>query len=110
MLDSGLSYEDLSEGKGDVARAGQIVSIRYSGWLEDGTLYDSSLAGDVPFMFPLGGGHVMAGIEQGVLGMKVGGARRLTIPPPLTHALVGEGESPPEGVTLIYEIELLEIL
>lgn len=109
-LESGLSYEELAEGQGAVAEWGKIVSIRYSGWLEDGTPFDSSLSHDVPFVFPIGGGYVMDGLEEGVKGMRVGGARRLTIPPGLTRAAAGGDAAVPEGVTLVYEIELLEIL
>lgn len=109
-LESGLSYEELAEGAGDVAEAGKIVSIRYTAWLDDGTPFDSSVARDVPFVFPLGGGYVMSGLEDGVIGMRVGGARRLIIPPTLTHARTGSDTAAPDGATLVYEIELLEIL
>ncbi len=107
---SGLNYEDLTPGDGPVAEAGRIVSVHYTGWLEDGTCFDSSRDRDVPFVFPLGAGHVIPGWDEGVQGMGVGGVRRLTIPSELAYGERGAGGVIPPGATLVFEVELLEIL
>ncbi len=110
MTDSGLKYEDLVEGNGAVAAAGQRVKVHYSGWLTDGSKFDSSLDRDDPFVFPLGGGRVIRGWDEGVQGMKVGGTRKLTIPPQLGYGAAGAGGVIPPNATLVFEIQLLEIL
>ncbi|PLY15414.1 MAG: peptidylprolyl isomerase [Sedimenticola sp.] len=110
MTDSGLKYEDLVEGNGAVAAAGQRVKVHYSGWLTDGSKFDSSLDRDDPFVFPLGGGRVIRGLDEGVQGMKVGGTRKLTIPPQLGYGAAGAGGVIPPNATLVFEIQLLEIL
>jgi FKBP-type peptidyl-prolyl cis-trans isomerase FkpA len=108
--ESGLVYEDISEGAGDVATAGKMVSVHYTGWLTDGTKFDSSKDRNDPFMFPLGAGHVIRGWDEGVQGMKPGGVRKLTIPPQLGYGARGAGGVIPPNATLVFEVELLKIL
>ncbi|MEW5942541.1 MAG: FKBP-type peptidyl-prolyl cis-trans isomerase [Pseudomonadota bacterium] len=108
--ETGLKYEDLAPGTGDTARAGQMVSVHYTGWLTDGTKFDSSKDRDDPFIFPLGAGHVIRGWDEGVQGMQVGGVRRLTIPPELGYGARGAGGVIPPNATLVFEVELLRIL
>lgn len=105
---SGLQYEDLKTGTGDEAKAGTTVSVHYTGWLTDGTQFDSSKDRGDPFDFVLGGGMVIRGWDEGVQGMKVGGVRRLTIPPQLGYGARGAGGVIPPNATLVFEIELLE--
>jgi peptidylprolyl isomerase len=105
---SGLKYYDLVEGTGDVATAGQTILVHYTGWLEDGTQFDSSLESGQPFTFALGTGGVIAGWDEGVAGMKVGGKRQLVIPGNLGYGETGSGVIPPNA-TLIFEVELVEI-
>ncbi len=107
---SGLVIEELVEGTGDTAAAGQTVSVHYTGWLTDGKKFDSSKDRNDPFDFPLGGRRVIAGWDEGVQGMKVGGARKLTIPPELGYGARGAGGVIPPNATLVFEVELLEIL
>lgn len=107
--ESGLQIEDIECGEGDEAETGQLVSVHYVGTLEDGTQFDSSRERGEPFEFPLGGGQVIQGWDEGVVGMKVGGLRRLTIPPELGYGQAGAGEVIPPNSTLIFEIELLEV-
>jgi len=106
---SELIYEDLSEGEGEAAQAGQRVSVHYTGWLTDGTKFDSSKDRNDPFDFPLGAGHVIRGWDEGVQGMKVGGVRKLTIPPQMGYGSRGAGGVIPPNATLVFEVELLEI-
>jgi FKBP-type peptidyl-prolyl cis-trans isomerase FkpA len=106
---SGLVYEDVVEGSGDEARAGQYVSVHYTGWLTDGKKFDSSKDRNEPFDFPLGARHVIAGWDEGVQGMKVGGTRKLTIPPNLGYGARGAGGVIPPNATLVFEVELLAI-
>jgi FKBP-type peptidyl-prolyl cis-trans isomerase FkpA len=107
---SGLVYEDVSEGEGAVAAAGQRVSVHYTGWLTDGKKFDSSKDRNDPFDFPLGGGRVIRGWDEGVQGMKVGGVRKLTIPPELGYGARGAGGVIPPNAALVFEVELLGIL
>lgn len=109
MTDSGLKYEDLVDGDGDVAAAGQQVVVHYTGWLTDGSKFDSSLDRNQPFDFALGRGSVIRGWDEGVQGMKVGGKRKLTIPPQLGYGARGAGGVIPPNATLVFEVELLEI-
>ncbi len=108
--DSGLAYEDISEGTGAAAGAGQTVSVHYTGWLTDGAKFDSSKDRNQPFRFPLGAGHVIKGWDEGVQGMKVGGVRKLSIPPQLGYGARGAGGVIPPNATLVFEVELLDIL
>jgi peptidylprolyl isomerase len=107
--ESGLKYYDLVEGKGDMPEAGQTVVVHYTGWLEDGTQFDSSLNRGTPFTFTLGQGSVIQGWDEGLATMKVGGKRQLVIPPDLGYGDQGSGGTIPPGATLIFEVELLEI-
>jgi FKBP-type peptidyl-prolyl cis-trans isomerase FkpA len=109
MTDSGLKYEDTTVGDGAVASKGQTVSVHYTGWLENGTKFDSSKDRNDPFEFKLGAGQVIRGWDEGVAGMKVGGVRRLAIPPQLGYGDRGAGGVIPPKATLIFEVELLSI-
>jgi len=110
VTDSGLKYEDLVTGDGTAATGrGQTVSVHYTGWLEDGTEFDSSKGRGEPFGFPLGVQYVIPGWDQGIVGMKVGGVRRLTIPPQLGYGERGAGGVIPPNATLTFEVELLDI-
>jgi FKBP-type peptidyl-prolyl cis-trans isomerase FkpA len=104
---SGLVIEDLVVGDGDAASAGQRVSVHYTGWLTDGKKFDSSKDRGQPFMFSLGRGEVIRGWDEGVTGMKVGGKRKLTIPPDLGYGSRGAGGVIPANATLLFEVELL---
>jgi FKBP-type peptidyl-prolyl cis-trans isomerase len=104
-----LKVEDLVQGSGDEAVTGKKVSVHYTGTLTDGSKFDSSLDRGRPFDFPLGGGRVIKGWDQGVAGMKVGGKRRLTIPPELAYGERGFPPVIPPNSTLIFEIELLAV-
>jgi FKBP-type peptidyl-prolyl cis-trans isomerase len=104
-----LQIEDLHLGEGAEATTGRLVSVHYTGWLLDGPKFDSSLDRGTPFSFPLGAGHVIAGWDQGVAGMKVGGKRKLTIPPHLGYGDRGAGGVIPGGATLVFEVELLGV-
>lgn len=107
ITDSGLKFEDTTVGDGAVAGKGQTVSVHYTGWLENGTKFDSSKDRDEPFEFKLGAGQVIRGWDEGVAGMKVGGVRRLTIPPQLAYGDRGAGGVIPPKATLIFEVQLL---
>ena len=109
ITDSGLKYEDLVVGEGDLAAAGQRVSVHYTGWLVDGKKFDSSLDRDEPFSFVLGKGMVIRGWDEGVAGMKSGGKRKLTIPPHLAYGQAGAGGVIPPNATLIFDVELLAV-
>jgi FKBP-type peptidyl-prolyl cis-trans isomerase FkpA len=106
---SGLKYVELKEGTGDEAKAGQIVEVHYTGWLKDGTKFDSSKDRNEPFKFPLGAGRVIKGWDEGVAGMKVGGKRKLIIPPELGYGKRGAGNVIPPDAELTFEVELLGI-
>ncbi|MDD5403609.1 MAG: FKBP-type peptidyl-prolyl cis-trans isomerase [Sulfuricella sp.] len=108
--ESGLIYEEITLGAGDEAKAGQRVSVHYTGWLTDGTKFDSSKDRNDPFAFPLGAGHVIKGWDEGVQGMKVGGVRKLTIPPHLGYGARGAGGVIPPNATLVFEVELLQMV
>ncbi len=109
-VSSGLAIEDLQTGSGTEATGpGQFVTVHYTGWLEDGTEFDSSKRRGEPFGFPLGVGYVIPGWDRGVVGMRVGGARRLTIAPELGYGAQGAGGVIPPNATLVFEIELLEV-
>ena len=106
---SGLQYKVLQTGSGPVAKAGDTVTVNYTGWLTDGTKFDSSKDRGTPFQFQLGGGQVIKGWDQGVAGMKVGGVRKLTIPPELGYGARGAGGVIPPNATLVFEVELLGV-
>jgi peptidylprolyl isomerase len=107
---SGLKYYDFEIGDGPAAQAGQQVNVHYSGWLEDGTLFDSSLNRGQPFSLLLGIGQVIPGWDEGLTGMKAGGKRQLVIPPELAYGSQGAGGVIPPNATLIFEVELLAIV
>ena len=104
---SGLKYTDLEVGQGQEAKAGQTVSVHYTGWLENGTKFDSSHDRRSPFSFKLGGGQVIRGWDEGVAGMKIGGKRKLIIPADLGYGARGAGGVIPPNATLVFEVDLL---
>lgn len=104
-----LGIEDIVTGDGDTATSGQRVTVHYTGWLTDGSKFDSSKDRDDPFAFCLGQGQVIRGWDEGVQGMKVGGTRRLTIPPEMGYGARGAGGVIPPNATLVFEVELLAI-
>jgi len=105
---SGLVYEDLQVGEGPAAAVGDTVSVDYTGWLDDGTKFDSSLDSGQPIEVTLGAGGVIPGWEEGLLGMQPNGIRLLIIPPELAYGASGSGPIPPDA-TLTFEVQLLEI-
>ena len=108
---SGLQYDDVTPGTGDEARTGRHVRVHYTGWLYEngqaGRKFDSSKDRHDPFQFHLGGQEVIAGWDEGVVGMKIGGTRKLTIPPQLGYGARGAGGVIPPNATLVFEVELL---
>jgi FKBP-type peptidyl-prolyl cis-trans isomerase len=106
---SGLQYWDLVVGTGATAVPGKDVQVHYTGWLTSGEKFDSSLDRGKPFVFPLGGGQVIKGWDEGVAGMKAGGKRQLRIPPSLGYGASGAGGVIPPNATLIFDVELLDV-
>src|SRR5262245_32032284 len=107
-MDNSLKIEDINVGNGAEAVAGKSVEVHYTGWLTDGTKFDSSVNRG-PFTFKLGGGQVIKGWDDGVAGMKVGGKRKLTIPSELGYGKRGAGGVIPPDATLVFEVELLKV-
>ena len=106
---SGLQYQDVTVGTGAEARQGQVAVVHYTGWLTDGTKFDSSRDRNAPFSFPIGAGQVIPGWDEGVAGMKVGGRRKLLIPANLGYGEMGAPPVIPPGATLVFDVELLEL-
>jgi peptidylprolyl isomerase len=106
---SGLQYIDVEVGTGDAPQSGQTVEVHYTGWLTDGTKFDSSLDRGQPFSFVVGVGRVIQGWDEGVASMKVGGKRRLIIPPELAYGEAGYPPVIPANAELIFDVELLAI-
>ena len=104
---SGLQYKDLTVGDGEAASQGATAVVHYTGWLLNGTKFDSSVDRGTPFEFPLGAGRVIRGWDEGVGSMNVGGKRELIIPPDLAYGDRGAGGVIPPGATLKFEVELL---
>jgi len=105
---SGLQYWDVVTGTGATAVPGKLVSVHYTGWLTDGTKFDSSVDRNKPFEFPLGAGRVIKGWDEGVAGMNVGGKGQLRIPPNLGYGSTARGPIPANS-TLVFDVELLEV-
>jgi peptidylprolyl isomerase len=106
---SGLKYEDIVVGTGPSPQSGQEVTVHYTGTLEDGTKFDSSLDRGQPFKFNIGVGQVIKGWDEGVMTMKVGGKRKLVIPSQLGYGARGAGRVIPPNATLVFEVELLDV-
>src|SRR6516164_3997143 len=107
--DSGLKYVDQKVGDGKEAKKGDTVEVHYTGWLKDGKKFDSSVDRKEPFEFELGAGKVIKGWDEGVQGIKVGGKRKLIIPPALGYGKKGAGDVIPPDAELIFEVERLKI-
>ncbi|NTW01656.1 MAG: FKBP-type peptidyl-prolyl cis-trans isomerase [Oscillochloris sp.] len=106
---TGLKYYDLEVGSGIEAATGKTAVVHYTGWLTDGTMFDSSLSRGETFSFPIGGGRVIKGWDQGVAGMRIGGKRQLLIPSDLGYGARGAGGVIPPNATLIFEVELIDL-
>jgi FKBP-type peptidyl-prolyl cis-trans isomerase FkpA len=106
---SGLIIEDTVTGQGAAAATGRDITVHYAGWLADGTQFDSSKEKQDPFEFTLGKKEVMDGWEEGLRGMKVGGTRKLIVPPQLAYGEAGAGDTIPPNATLTFEVELLAV-
>jgi len=109
QANNGLKYYDIKVGTGAEAQTGKNVTVHYSGWLTTGKLFDSSIIKKRPFSLPLGGGQVIKGWDEGIVGMRVGGHRQLAIPPDLAYGPGGYAGVIPPNATLIFEIYLLEV-
>lgn len=109
VLPSGLRYVDLKVGGGEEARDRKILEVHYTGWLQDGTKFDSTQDCDRPLTLRLGHGDVVKGLDEGLVGMREGGKRRLIVPPELGFGKEGGGGVIPPNATLLYEVELLAV-
>jgi peptidylprolyl isomerase len=109
-LPSGLQYADTAIGNGPTPNEGQIVVVHFIGWLDDGTKFDSTRDRGKPFGFPLGSGQVIKGWDEGVRGMRVGGKRRLKVPPALGYGEHGVPPIVPPNASLVFDIELIRVL
>jgi FKBP-type peptidyl-prolyl cis-trans isomerase len=107
--ESGLKYLDVTVGTGRLAELGDTASVHYTGWLADGKKFDSSVDRKEPFSFRLGAGQVIKGWDEGVMGMKIGGKRKLTIPPQLGYGARGAGGVIPPNATLTFDVKLLDL-
>jgi FKBP-type peptidyl-prolyl cis-trans isomerase len=107
--ESGLKFADLRKGTGEEAKKGDLVVVHYTGWLKNGDKFDSSRDRNTPYSFKLGAGKVIKGWDEGVIGMKVGGKRKLIIPPDLAYGKEGRGTSIPPDSELTFEVELLQV-
>jgi peptidylprolyl isomerase len=107
VTDSGLKYYDFEEGSGPEIEMGSQVQVDYTGWLEDGSMFDSSI-GKQPFGLVVGTGSVIAGWDEGLQGMKLGGRRQLVVPAELGYGESGSGPIPPNSV-LIFEVEIVDV-
>jgi FKBP-type peptidyl-prolyl cis-trans isomerase len=105
--ESGLKYTDITVGSGREAALGDTATVHYTGWLTDGKKFDSSVDRKEPFSFRVGAGQVIKGWDEGVAGMKIGGKRKLTIPPQLGYGARGAGGVIPPNAILIFDVELL---
>lgn len=105
----GLQVQDLQTGTGAVAQPGSPLSVHYTGWLPDGTKFDSSRERNQPLEFVLGQGMVISGWDRGLVGMRAGGTRRLTVPPALAYGDRGAGPAIKPGATLVFEVQLLAV-
>ena len=106
---NGLLIEDIKVGSGPMAESGQTVAVHYTGWLTDGTKFDSSLDRGQPITFPLGTGAVIRGWDEGLKGMRVGGKRKLTIPSALAYGPEGRPPVIPPDATLVFDVELMDV-
>jgi FKBP-type peptidyl-prolyl cis-trans isomerase len=106
---SGLYYQDITAGSGEVAVVGDVVSVHYEGFLPNGTKFDSSRDLGTPLEFTLGSSRLIAGFNEGIAGMRVGGMRKLVIPPSLAYGEQGVPPTIPENATLVFDIELLAV-
>jgi len=106
---SGLKYTDLTEGTGASPEKGKLVTVHYTGMFEDGKKFDSSVDRNQPFQFVIGKGQVIAGWDEGVISMKIGGKRKLVIPPDLAYGSQGAGGVIPPNATILFDVELIDV-
>ena len=104
---AGFWYTDIAAGQGDLAEPGRTVRVHYTGWLPNGKKFDSSRDRGEPFAFTLGAGQVITGWDEGVIGMKVGGRRKLVLPPAMAYGEAGAPPDIPPGSTLVFDVEVL---